>query len=137
MKENLLPVPGIGDGIARTLIAGLPELGSLTAKQIASLAGLAAFSSQSGKSFISGGVRAALFMGALVASRHNPTLFRDKLSPGGKPKIVGIIATARKLLTILNAITRDQKRWQGACLFQGSPSGLPVIGFNPNLAIAC
>lgn len=124
IKENLLSsVPGIGKGIARTLIAELPELGSLSAKQIASLAGLAPFTHQSGKwrgkSFISGGrasVRAALFMGALVASRHNPVLkaFRDKLVAKGKPKIVAIIATARKLLTILNAVIRDQKPWQSA-----------------------
>jgi transposase len=124
IKENLLSsVPGIGKGIARTLIAELPELGSLSARQIASLAGLAPFTRQSGKwrgkSFISGGrasVRAALFMGALVASRHNPVLkaFRDKLVAKGKPKIVAIIATARKLLTILNAIIRDQKPWQNA-----------------------
>jgi len=124
IKENLLSsVPGIGKGIARTLMAELPELGTLSAKQIASLAGLAPFTHQSGKwrgkSFISGGrttVRAALFMGALVASRHNPALkaFRDKLVAKGKPKIVAIIATARKLLTILNAIIRDQKPWQSA-----------------------
>jgi transposase len=124
IKENLLSsVPGIGKGIARTLIAELPELGSLSARQIASLAGLAPFTRQSGKwrgkSFISGGrasVRAALFMGALVASRHNPVLkaFRDKLVAKGKPKIVAIIATARKLLTILNAIIRDQKPWHNA-----------------------
>lgn len=124
IKENLLAsVPGIGKTIARTLIAELPELGSLTAKQIAALAGLAPFTRQSGKwkgkSFISGGrshVRAALFMGALVASRHNPILkaFRDKLVARGKPKIVAVIAVARKLLTILNAIIRDQKPWQTA-----------------------
>lgn len=124
IKENLLAsVPGIGKTIARTLIAELPELGSLTAKQIAALAGLAPFTRQSGKwkgkSFISGGrshVRAALFMGALVASRHNPILkaFRDKLVARGKPKIVAVIAVARKLLTILNAIIRDQKPWQNA-----------------------
>jgi transposase len=124
MKEDLLSsVPGVAKGISRTLIAELPELGSLTAKQIASLAGLAPFTRQSGKwrgkSFISGGrtsVRAALFMGALVASRHNPVLkaFRDRLVAQGKPRIVAIIATARKLLTILNAIIRDQKPWQTA-----------------------
>lgn len=122
IKEDLLAsVPGIGKTIARTLIASLPELGSLTARQIASLAGLAPFTRQSGKwrgrSFIGGGrshVRAALFMGALVAARHNPVLkaFRDRLVAQGKPKIVAIIATARKLLTILNAIIRDQKPWQ-------------------------
>jgi transposase len=124
IKEDLLSsVPGVAKGISRMLIAELPELGSLDRRQIASLAGLAPFTRQSGKwrgkSFISGGrasVRAALFMGALVASRHNPVLkaFRDKLVAQGKPKIVAIIATARKLLTILNAIIRDQKPWQSA-----------------------
>jgi transposase len=124
MQEDLLSsVPGVGKRIARTLIAELPELGRLDRKQIASLAGLAPFTRQSGKwrgkSFIGGGrssVRAALFMGALVASRHNPVFkaFRDRLVAAGKPKIVAIIATARKLLTTLNAIIRDQKPWQNA-----------------------
>jgi transposase len=124
MKEDLLSsVPGVAKCISRTLIAALPELGSLDRHQIAALAGLAPFTRQSGKwrgkSFISGGranVRAALFMGALVASRHNPVLkaFRDRLVAKGKPKIVAIIATARKLLTILNAIIRDQRPWQTA-----------------------
>jgi transposase len=124
IKEDLLSsVPGVAKGISRTLLAELPELGTLDRRQIASLVGLAPFTRQSGKwrgkSFISGGrasVRAALFMGALVASRHNPVLkaFRDKLVAQGKPKIVAIIATARKLLTILNAIIRDQKPWQSA-----------------------
>lgn len=124
IKQDLLAsVPGIGKGIARTLIAELPELGSLDRRRIASLAGLAPFTRQSGtwrgKSFIAGGrssVRAALFMSALVASRHNPVLkaFRDKLVAAGKPRIVAIVATARKLLTILNAIIRDQKPWQSA-----------------------
>lgn len=124
IKEDLLvSVPGIGKRIARTLIADLPELGSLSGKEIASLAGLAPFTRQSGtwrgKSFIGGGrtsVRAALFMGALVAARRNPVLkaFRDRLVMAGKPKMVAIIAVARKLLTILNAIIRDQKPWQSA-----------------------
>lgn len=121
-QEDLLAsVPGIGKTIARTLMAELPELGRLDRRQIAALAGLAPFTRQSGKwrgkSFIGGGrarVRAALFMGALVAAKHNPVLkaFRDKLVEQGKPKIVAIIAVARKLLTILNAILRDQKPWQ-------------------------
>jgi transposase len=123
-KEDLLAsVPGIGKTIARTLMAELPELGRLNPKQIAALAGLAPFTRQSGtwrgKSFISGGrtaVRAALFMGALVAARYNPTLkaFRDRLVHNGKPKLVAIIATARKLLIILNAIIRDHKPWKPA-----------------------
>jgi transposase len=121
-KEDLLAsVPGIGPIIARTLIAELPELGTLSRKQIAALAGLAPFTRQSGqwkgRSFIGGGrttVRTALFMGALVAKRHNPVLkvFFDRLLAAGKPKMVALIAVARKLLTILNAILRDNRPWQ-------------------------
>jgi transposase len=123
-KEDLLAsVPGVGKTIARTLIAELPELGTLDRRRIAALAGLAPWTRQSGqwkgKSFIGGGrarVRAALFMGAMVAARHNPRLkaFRDKLVGTGKPKLVALIATARKLLTILNAVVRDGKHWQEA-----------------------
>ncbi len=121
-KEDLLAsVPGIGPIIARTLIAELPELGTLSRKQIAALAGLAPFTRQSGqwrgRSFIGGGrsvVRTALFMGALVAMRHNPVLkdFFNRLRAAGKPKMVAIIAVARKLLTILNAILRERRPWQ-------------------------
>ena len=123
-KEDLLAsVPGIGKTIARTLLAELPELGTLTPKQAAALVGLAPYTRQSGKwrgkSFIGGGrtaVRGALYMGALVAARYNPTLkaFRDKLVAKGKPKLVALIATARKLLIILNAILRDAKPWRTA-----------------------
>jgi transposase len=121
-KENLLAsVPGVGPVIARTLIAELPELGSLDRRKIAALVGLAPWTRQSGqwrgKSFIGGGrksVRKALFMAALVAARRNPMLkrFRDKLVAAGKPKLVAIIAVARKLITILNAILRDKTPWQ-------------------------
>jgi len=123
-KEDLLAsVPGVGKTIARTLLAELPELGSLSPKQIGALAGLAPFTRQSGKwrgrSFIGGGrtqVRTALFMGALSAARYNPALkaFRDRLVAAGKPKLVALIATARKLLVILNAIIRDAKPWRNA-----------------------
>jgi transposase len=121
-KEDLLAsVPGVGPIISRTLIADLPELGTLSRKQVAALAGLAPFTRQSGqwkgRSFIGGGrksVRTALFMGAMVAMRHNPVLkaFFDRLTKAGKPKMVAIIAVARKLLTILNAIVRDKRPWQ-------------------------
>lgn len=121
-KEDLLAsVPGVGPVIARTLIAEMPELGTLDRRQIAALAGLAPWTRQSGqwkgKSLIGGGrksVRSLLFLGALTASRHNPTLkaFRDKLVAAGKPKMVAVIAVARKLLTILNAILRDNKPWR-------------------------
>jgi transposase len=123
-KEDLLAsVPGIGPVIARTLIAELPELGTLDRKQIAALAGLAPFTRQSGrwrgKSFISSGrtaVRTALFMGAMVARRHNPVLraFFERLVAAGKPRMLALIAVARKLLTILNAIIRDGRSWQNA-----------------------
>lgn len=121
-KEDLLTsVPGVGAKTARTLIAELPELGSLDRKRIASLAGLAPYTRQSGtwrgKSMIGGGrktVRSALFVAAMVASRHNPPLkaVRDRLVRAGKPKMVALIAVARKLLTILNAILRDKSPWQ-------------------------
>ncbi len=120
-KEDLLAsVPGVGPVIASSLIAELPELGTLDRRQIAALVGLAPWTRQSGKwrgkSFIGGGrasVRGVLFMGAMVAARFNPTLkaFRDKLVAAGKPKLVAIIAVARKLLTILNAILRDKTPW--------------------------
>jgi len=123
-KEDLLAsVPGVGPTIARTMIAELPELGQLSRRQVASLAGLAPFTRQSGqwrgRSFIAGGrttVRTALFMGAMVAKRHNPVLkvFFDRLVAAGKPKMVALIAVARKLLTMLNAILRDRKPWQTA-----------------------
>lgn len=121
-KEDLLAsVPGVGTVIARTAIAELPELGTLDRRQIAALVGLAPWTRQSGqwrgRSFIGGGrsaVRAALFMGAMVAIRHNPVLkaFRDRLVAAGKPKLVALIATARKLVTILNAIIRDGQPWR-------------------------
>jgi transposase len=120
-KEDLLAsVPGIGKVIARTLMAEMPELGKLDRKQIAALAGLAPWTQQSGKwrgkSFTSGGrsvCRTVLFLGALSAARYNPDLkaFSQRLLNAGKPKMVVLIAVARKLLTILNAILRETKPW--------------------------
>lgn len=120
-EDLLTSVPGVGPTIARTLLAELPELGTLDRREIASLVGLAPWTRQSGqwrgKSFIGGGrasVRAALFMGAMVAIRFNPVLkaFRDRLVAAGKPKLVALIAVARKLITMLNAILRDRKPWR-------------------------
>jgi transposase len=123
-KEDLLvSVPGVGPVVARTLLAELPELGRLDRREIAALAGLAPYTRQSGqwrgKSFIGGGrtaVRTVLFPAAMAAARFNPQLkdFRDRLVQAGKPKMVALIAVARKLLTILNAIIRDSKPWQPA-----------------------
>jgi transposase len=121
-KQDLLAsVPGVGKIIARTLLAELPELGTLDRRKVAALVGLAPWTRQSGKwkgkSFIGGGradVRSVLFLGAMVAARRNPDLkaFRDRLVAAGKPKLVALVATARKLLTILNAILRDHKPWR-------------------------
>lgn len=123
-REDLLrSAPGVGPVVSRTLVAELPELGRLDRRQIAALAGLAPWTRQSGKwkgrSFIGGGrasVRTALFMAALVAARHNPVLraFHQRLIDAGKPKLVAITATARKLLTILNAMVRTQTPWSHA-----------------------
>ena len=120
-KEDLLSsVPGVGKVIARTLLAELPELGTLDRRQIAALVGLAPFTRRSGKwrgkSFIGGGrtsCRTILFIGALVAAKHNPDLkaFHQRLIDAGKLKMVAIVAVARKLLTILNAIIRDKSPW--------------------------
>jgi transposase len=120
-KEDLLAsVPGVGPIIARTMLAELPELGRLDRREITALAGLAPWTRQSGqwrgRSFIGGGravVRCALYMGAITAARHNPVLkaFRQRLLDAGKPKKVALIAVARKLLTILNAIARSNTPW--------------------------
>ena len=123
-KEDLLQsVPGVGPVVARTLLAEMPELGTLTRREVASLAGLAPWTRQSGKwrgkSFTGGGragVRSAIFMAAMVGARCNPVLkaFHHRLIAAGKPKLVALVAVARKLLTILNAILRDKTPWQHA-----------------------
>ena len=123
-KEDLLAsVPGVGSVTVRTMLAELPELGHLPRRQIAALAGLAPYTRQSGRwrgqSFIGGGrasVRSALFMAAMSAMRWNPVLrvFHQRLRAAGKPKMTALIAVARKLLTILNAILRNKTKWQNA-----------------------
>lgn len=120
-KEYLLTsTPGIGKTTARTLLAELPELGKLNRKQVASLAGVAPYTRQSGqwrgKSFIGGGrapVRKVLFLAAMSAVRYNPPLkaFYETLVRAGKPKKVALIAVERKLLTIVNAMMRDNACW--------------------------
>jgi transposase len=120
-EEIMTSLPGVGKVVCRVLLAELPELGKLSRRQIASLAGLAPWTRQSGlwrgQSFIGGGrqaARTALFMAAMVAARCNPQLkiFRDRLVAAGKPKLVALLAAARKLLTILNAMIRDKRKWQ-------------------------
>ena len=123
-NEDLLKsVPGIGNVTARTLLADLPELGTLSRKEIAALVGVAPFNRDSGtlrgKRTIWGGrssVRAALYMAALVASRSNPAIaeFYRRLRGLGKPPKVALTACMRKLLVMLNAILRDRKPWRQA-----------------------
>jgi transposase len=123
-KENLLvSFPGVGGILARTFLAEMPELGSLRRRQVASLVGVAPYTRQSGrwrgKSMIGGGraaARSAVYLAALSAIRCNPILkaFYQHLLAAGKPKMVALIAVARKILTILNAMLRDKKPWQHA-----------------------
>src|ERR1051325_9391479 len=121
-KENLLrTLPGVGPVTSRTLIGSLPELGFLNRKQIAALVGVAPLARDSGtlkgKRLVWGGrapVRAALYMAALVASRRNPALraFYARLVAAGKPKKLALTACMRKLLTILNAMVKNNSAWQ-------------------------
>jgi transposase len=121
-KDDLLrSIPGVGPVLAQTMLAQVPELGALGHKQIAALVGVAPFNRDSGtlrgRRMISGGraeVRAVLYMGTLVATRHNPVIkaFYDRLCAAGKLKKVALTACMRKLLTIMNAMVRDLKPWQ-------------------------
>ena len=120
-KDELIQsAPGFGPKISRTMIADLPELGHVSGKEIAALAGLAPFTRQSGKyrgrSKIGGGrtrVRSALFIAAMVASRcdDEAKAFRQRLADAGKPNMVALVALARKLLVRLNAMLRDGTPW--------------------------
>ena len=120
-QEDLLrSVPGVGPVLSATLLAELPELGHLSGRQIAALVGVAPFNRDSGQyrgqRCIWGGrvsVRCALYMGTLVAVRHNPVLrrFYERLLRRGKTKKVALVACMRKLLVILNAMMKTQTHW--------------------------
>ena len=124
-EELLRSVPGVGAVLARTLLAELPELGTLPRRRLCALVGVAPFNRDSGafrgKREVWGGrapVRAALYMGALVATRYNPVIgeFYERLLAAGKPKKVALVACMRKLLSILNAMMRDRIPWHPAHL---------------------
>ena len=113
---RLCTAPGVGSVLATTLVAELPELGMRDRRRIAAMAGVAPVARDSGKRSparrIGGGrpvVRSALYLAALSASRFDPGLaaFRKRLEQRGKTPKQAIIAVARKLLTILNAMIRD------------------------------
>jgi transposase len=121
--DLLQSVPGVGPVLSTTLIAELPELGRLNRKQIATLVGVAPLNCESGilrgRRIVWGGraqVRAALWMGTLVAVQHNPVLrqFYGRLVAAGKPKKVALTACMHKLLLILNALLRQRTCWQPA-----------------------
>jgi transposase len=120
-KEDLLrSVPGVGKVLSITLLAELPELGSLGRHQIAALVGVAPMNRDSGtlrgKRTVWGGrapVRAALYMATLVATRFNPVIrtFYLRLCAAGKPKKLALTACMRKLLVILNAMINHRCPW--------------------------
>lgn len=132
VQEDLLrSVPGIGPITAHTLLAELPELGRLDRRAIAALVGVAPYNCDSGhyrgQRHIWGGrasVRATLYMATLVATRHNPTLriFYRRLRAAGKRPKVAVVATMRKLLTILNAMLKQQTRWHEGTSTPASPA---------------
>jgi transposase len=121
-KQDLLKsIPGIGDVVARTFLAALPELGTLDRHQIAALAGVAPVNRDSGRSrgqrHIQGGraqVRAPLFMAALAAVRHDPALkaFYQRLLAAGKNRRLALVAVMRKLVVFANAVLRDNRPYQ-------------------------
>jgi transposase len=120
-KDDLLQsFQGIGPVIARTLVIELPELGDLSSKQLAALVGVAPLNRDSGshrgKRSICGGrsvVRAALYMAAMTAVRHNPVIrtFYQRLREAGKAPKVALVAVMRKILTILNAMLKSSTPW--------------------------
>jgi transposase len=121
-KDDLLRgVPGVGPVVSATLLAGLPELGRLGPRPLAALVGVAPLNRDSGRRRGTracwGGraaIRAALYMGTLAATRSNPAIraYYRRLLARGKPKKVALTACMRKLLTILNAMARQQTPWR-------------------------
>ena len=118
--DILLSIPGVGAATAIAFLVDMPELGSMDAKQAASLAGLAPVTRQSGtwrgKSFIQGGratLRQAIYMPALVAIRFNPPLKEtyEALCRAGKPAKLAIVAIMRKIVITANALIRDNCKW--------------------------
>jgi transposase len=118
--DLLRSIPGVGPVVSRTLLAEFPELGTLTRQQVAALAGVAPVNRDSGRRrgrrAVAGGragVRTAAFQAALSARRHNPGLraFADRLAAKGKAAKVVLIAVARELLVIANAILRTRRPW--------------------------
>ena len=121
-KDDLLrTVPGVGEQLSLTLLAYLPELGTLARRQVAALMGVTPFNRDCGtlrgRRTVWGGrarIRAALYMGALLASRYNPVIrdFYQRLVAAGKPKKLALTACMRKLLVILNSMLKHRSPWR-------------------------
>jgi transposase len=121
-RENLLrTIPGIGPVTSATLLSNLPELGQFDRKAIAKLVGVAPLNRDSGTLHGArrvwggrAGVRAVLYMAALVATRHNPLIrgFYERLKAAGKPKKVALVACMHKLLLLCNSILRSNSAWR-------------------------
>ena len=122
-KDDLLrTVPGVGEQLSLTLLAYLPELGTLDRRQVAALVGVAPFNRDSGtlrgKRTVWAGrsrVRAALYMGTPSATRCNPIIrdFYQRLLASGKPKKAALVACMRKLLVTLNSMLKHRSPWRG------------------------
>lgn len=121
-KDKLLQTaPGVGNGLSRTLISELPELGRLSHKQISALVGVAPLARDSGvfkgRRSVWGGratVRSMLYMATVTAIQFNPTIreFHQRLRTRGKPPKVALTACMHKFLMVLNAMVRDQSPWR-------------------------
>lgn len=123
IQRRLQTTPSVGPGVARALVVDLPELGQLGRRQISSLVGLAPFAKDSGKKSGLRRIRAgraaprtALYLAAMNGARFNPVLkaMYERMLAAGKPKKLALVALARKLLTILNAMIRDRTDWKKA-----------------------
>ena len=122
-QDDLLrTVPGVGEQLSLTLLANLPELGTLDRRQIAALVGVAPCNRDRGpmrgKRHVWGGpsrVRAVWYMGTLAATRFNPVIrdFYQRLLAAGKPQKLALVAGMRKLLVILNAMLKQRSSWRG------------------------
>lgn len=120
LSERLSSIKGVGTMTVAALLAEVPELGRLSRREISALVGVAPVNRDSGtmrgrRTIFGGraGVRTALYMSALVATRFNPVIkeFYTRLVAAGKPKKVALVACMRKLLTILNAMLRKNEEW--------------------------
>ena len=134
-QARLKSVPGVGKVVAATFLALLPELGQLSTQKISTLVGVAPLNRDSGamqgKRTIFGGraaVRQMLYMATLVAVRHNPVIqaFYAQLTGRGKPTKVALVACMHKLLTILNAMIKQEQGWQPKLHSQPDPTPQPA-----------